>query len=73
MWFADRLQELIAYSNAASEFMFGPGYIEHMFAFKVRYFPFSEKFRTIIPINPLCTRNENKYLFVRSMKKGTAK
>ena len=35
MWFSGRLQELISYSKAASVFIFGAGYMEHDFAFKV--------------------------------------
>lgn len=35
MWFSDRLQELLSYSKAASVFIFGAGYMEHEFAFKI--------------------------------------
>ena len=35
LWFAERLEEMLAYAEAGSIFMFGTGYMEHRFAFLV--------------------------------------
>ena len=35
LWFAERLEEMLAYAEAGSIFMFGEGYMEHRFAFSV--------------------------------------
>ena len=34
-WLGDRIEEFLAYTDAGSEFVFGEGFEEHYFAFKV--------------------------------------
>ena len=37
-WLADRMVELISFTNTGSEFVFGPSYKEHFLAFQVFMF-----------------------------------
>lgn len=36
-WLGDRVSEFLAYTDEGSKFVFGLGYEEHFFAFKVRH------------------------------------
>lgn len=37
-WLGDRVSEFLAYTDEGSKFVFGDGYEEHFFAFKVRHY-----------------------------------
>lgn len=37
-WLGDRVSEFLAYTDEGSKFVFGLGYEEHFFAFKVRHY-----------------------------------